>query len=59
MSFFVAVNFRYHATLQLKRMNAQEQGQYTFYARSSLANASITFQVQMYRKWHSEGKSHQ
>ncbi|XP_061642956.1 macrophage colony-stimulating factor 1 receptor isoform X2 [Phyllopteryx taeniolatus] len=41
---------RYHATLQLKRMNAQEQGQYTFNARSDLANASITFQVQMYQR---------
>uniref|UniRef100_A0A8C9YN90 receptor protein-tyrosine kinase n=1 Tax=Sander lucioperca TaxID=283035 RepID=A0A8C9YN90_SANLU len=46
----IRYNNRYHATLQLKRMNAQEQGQYTFYARSELANASITFQVQMYRK---------
>lgn len=31
-------------------MNAQEQGQYTFYAQSNLANASITFHVKMYRK---------
>lgn len=46
--------FRYHARLQLKRMNAQEQGQYTFYAKSDLANASITFHVKMYRKWHSK-----
>ncbi|CAG06279.1 unnamed protein product, partial [Tetraodon nigroviridis] len=42
--------FRYHASLQLKRMNAQEQGQYTFYARSNLVNASITFHVKMYQK---------
>uniref|UniRef100_A0A673WWW5 receptor protein-tyrosine kinase n=1 Tax=Salmo trutta TaxID=8032 RepID=A0A673WWW5_SALTR len=41
---------RYSATLLLKRMIAQEQGQYTFYARSAMANASITFQVQMYQK---------
>uniref|UniRef100_A0A8D3DMW7 receptor protein-tyrosine kinase n=1 Tax=Scophthalmus maximus TaxID=52904 RepID=A0A8D3DMW7_SCOMX len=47
---FIRYNNRYHATLQLKRMNAQEQGQYTFYARSDLANASITFQVQMYQR---------
>ncbi|KAK2849203.1 hypothetical protein Q5P01_009037 [Channa striata] len=47
---FVRYNNRYHATLQLKRMNGQEQGQYTFNARSDLANASITFQVQMYQK---------
>uniref|UniRef100_A0AAQ4RN22 receptor protein-tyrosine kinase n=1 Tax=Gasterosteus aculeatus aculeatus TaxID=481459 RepID=A0AAQ4RN22_GASAC len=46
----IKYNNRYHATLQLKRMNAQEQGIYTFYARSDLTNASITFQVQMYRK---------
>lgn len=47
---FIRYNNRYHATLQLKRMNAQEQGQYTFHARSDLANASITFQVQMYQR---------
>uniref|UniRef100_A0A671WMV0 receptor protein-tyrosine kinase n=1 Tax=Sparus aurata TaxID=8175 RepID=A0A671WMV0_SPAAU len=47
---FIRYNNRYHASLLLKRMNAQEQGQYTFFARSDLANASITFQVQMYRK---------
>uniref|UniRef100_A0A3Q1EX51 receptor protein-tyrosine kinase n=1 Tax=Acanthochromis polyacanthus TaxID=80966 RepID=A0A3Q1EX51_9TELE len=46
----IRYNNRYHATLQLKRMNVQEQGQYTFYARSELANASITFQVQMYQR---------
>ena len=40
---------RYHATLLLKRINAQEQGQYTFHAKSHMTNASITFQVQMYR----------
>nr|XP_046261801.1 macrophage colony-stimulating factor 1 receptor [Scatophagus argus] len=47
---FIRYNNRYHANLQLKRMNAQEQGQYIFYARSDLANASITFQVQMYQR---------
>ncbi|XP_056151580.1 macrophage colony-stimulating factor 1 receptor [Lampris incognitus] len=47
---FIRYNNRYHANLLLKRMNAQEQGQYTFHARSSLANASITFQVQMYQR---------
>ncbi|XP_051936314.1 macrophage colony-stimulating factor 1 receptor [Hippocampus zosterae] len=46
----IRYNNRYHATLHLKRMNAQEQGQYTFSARSVLASASITFQVQMYQK---------
>ncbi|XP_067373776.1 macrophage colony-stimulating factor 1 receptor isoform X2 [Channa argus] len=47
---FIRYNNRYHASLQLKRMNAQEQGQYTFYAMSEMTNASITFQVQMYQK---------
>ncbi|XP_034399229.1 macrophage colony-stimulating factor 1 receptor [Cyclopterus lumpus] len=46
----IRYNNRYHATLKLKRMNAQEQGIYTFYAKSNLANASITFQVQMYQR---------
>ncbi|XP_061758118.1 macrophage colony-stimulating factor 1 receptor [Nerophis ophidion] len=46
----IRYNNRYHATLQLKRMNSQEQGQYTFYARSNLTNASVTFQVQMYQR---------
>lgn len=31
-------------------MNTQEQGEYTFHAKSNLTNASITFQVKMYRK---------
>lgn len=48
---FIYFCFRYHAILQLKRMNIQEQGQYTFYAQSEMTNASITFQVQMYRTW--------
>lgn len=47
---FIRYNNRYHASLQLKRMNGQEQGQYTFYAGNNLANASITFQVQMYQR---------
>ncbi|XP_055080934.1 macrophage colony-stimulating factor 1 receptor isoform X2 [Periophthalmus magnuspinnatus] len=47
---FIRYNNRYHASLQLKRMNAHEQGQYTFYAENNLANASITFQVQMYQR---------
>uniref|UniRef100_A0A7N8YKF8 receptor protein-tyrosine kinase n=1 Tax=Mastacembelus armatus TaxID=205130 RepID=A0A7N8YKF8_9TELE len=47
---FIRYNNRYHASLQLRRMNAQEQGQYTFYARSDLTNASITFHVQMYQR---------
>ncbi|KAG7275738.1 LOW QUALITY PROTEIN: hypothetical protein CRUP_009841 [Coryphaenoides rupestris] len=32
------------------RMHPQEQGQYTFHARSNMTNASITFQVQMYQR---------
>ncbi|XP_072295619.1 macrophage colony-stimulating factor 1 receptor 1-like [Eucyclogobius newberryi] len=47
---FIQYNNRYHASLQLKRMNAHEQGQYTFYAENNLTNASITFQVQMYQR---------
>uniref|UniRef100_A0A8C6NXN1 receptor protein-tyrosine kinase n=1 Tax=Nothobranchius furzeri TaxID=105023 RepID=A0A8C6NXN1_NOTFU len=47
---FIRYNNRYRASLQLKRMNIQEQGQYTFYARSNLVNASIKFQVQMYQR---------
>ncbi|KAK5611429.1 Macrophage colony-stimulating factor 1 receptor 1 [Crenichthys baileyi] len=47
---FIRYNNRYHATLQLKRVNIQEQGQYTFYAKSDLTNASISFQVQMYQR---------
>ncbi|XP_029917373.1 macrophage colony-stimulating factor 1 receptor isoform X2 [Myripristis murdjan] len=47
---FIKYNNRYHASLLLKRMNPQEQGQYTFHAKSHMANASITFQVQMYQR---------
>ncbi|PWA23636.1 hypothetical protein CCH79_00006064, partial [Gambusia affinis] len=47
---FIRYNNRYLATLQVKRMNIQEQGQYTFYAKSDLTNASISFQVQMYQR---------
>ncbi|KAG7247937.1 hypothetical protein CRUP_013433, partial [Coryphaenoides rupestris] len=47
---FTRYNTRYHATLLLKRMHPQEQGQYTFHARSNMTNASITFQVQMYQR---------
>lgn len=46
----VKYNNRYHASLLLKRMNPQEQGEYTFHAKSALANASITFQVKMYQR---------
>ncbi|XP_035265075.1 macrophage colony-stimulating factor 1 receptor isoform X1 [Anguilla anguilla] len=47
---FYARNNRYEAILLLKRMNFDEQGQYTFYARSSKGNASVSFNVQMYQK---------
>ncbi|KAJ8337583.1 hypothetical protein SKAU_G00365490 [Synaphobranchus kaupii] len=47
---FYPRNNRYEAILLLKRMNFEEQGQYTFYAKSSQANASISFNVQMYQK---------
>ncbi|KAJ8281598.1 hypothetical protein COCON_G00041170 [Conger conger] len=47
---FYTHNNRYEAILLLKRMNFGEQGQYTFYAKSSKANASISFNVRMYQK---------
>uniref|UniRef100_A0A8C5D205 receptor protein-tyrosine kinase n=1 Tax=Gadus morhua TaxID=8049 RepID=A0A8C5D205_GADMO len=47
---FTRYNNRYHAAILLKRINAQEQGQYTFHAKSHMTNASITFQVQMYQR---------
>uniref|UniRef100_M4A2E6 receptor protein-tyrosine kinase n=1 Tax=Xiphophorus maculatus TaxID=8083 RepID=M4A2E6_XIPMA len=47
---FIRYNNRYLATLQVKRMNIQEQGQYTFHAKSDLTDASISFQVQMYQR---------
>nr|XP_020478244.1 macrophage colony-stimulating factor 1 receptor 1-like [Monopterus albus]XP_020478245.1 macrophage colony-stimulating factor 1 receptor 1-like [Monopterus albus] len=47
---FIQYNNRYHASLQVKRMNAQEQGLYTLYTRNELTNASIAFQVQMYQR---------
>ncbi|XP_036431546.1 macrophage colony-stimulating factor 1 receptor [Colossoma macropomum] len=43
-------NHRYEARLILKRLNSREQGEYTFHANSSKANASITFRIQMYQK---------
>ncbi|XP_062332370.1 macrophage colony-stimulating factor 1 receptor isoform X2 [Osmerus eperlanus] len=43
-------NNRYYASLQLRRVNSQEQGAYTFYTMSSKANASITFHLQMYQR---------
>lgn len=51
--------FRYHASLMLKRMNTQEQGEYTFHAKSALTNASITFQVKMYRKYKTQSRTFQ
>ncbi|XP_036379764.1 macrophage colony-stimulating factor 1 receptor 1-like [Megalops cyprinoides] len=46
---FYQRNYRYEATLLLKRMKPGEQGQYIFYAQSSKANGSITFHVRMYQ----------
>uniref|UniRef100_A0A3B4DQN8 receptor protein-tyrosine kinase n=1 Tax=Pygocentrus nattereri TaxID=42514 RepID=A0A3B4DQN8_PYGNA len=43
-------NHRYEARLLLKRLNSRDQGEYTFHANSSKANASITFRIQMYQK---------
>ncbi|TKS72411.1 Macrophage colony-stimulating factor 1 receptor 1 [Collichthys lucidus] len=39
-----------HTGAQAHQIQQQEQGEYTFYAKSDLANASITFQVQMYQR---------
>ncbi|KAL0974036.1 hypothetical protein UPYG_G00214550 [Umbra pygmaea] len=47
---FTQYNNRYSATLLVKRINSQEQGQYTFFARSAEANGSITFHVKMYQR---------
>ncbi|XP_072524382.1 macrophage colony-stimulating factor 1 receptor [Salminus brasiliensis] len=43
-------NYRYEAVLLLKRLNSREQGRYTFFANSSKANASVTFNIQMYQQ---------
>ncbi|XP_030649990.1 macrophage colony-stimulating factor 1 receptor [Chanos chanos] len=47
---FYHYNYRYEASLHLKRLISREQGEYTFYASNSMTEASITFQVQMYQK---------
>ncbi|XP_048884828.1 macrophage colony-stimulating factor 1 receptor isoform X2 [Brienomyrus brachyistius] len=49
-SSFYRYKNRYVAKLVLKRMTSQEQGWYTFYARSELINNSISFKVQIYQK---------
>uniref|UniRef100_A0A8C9YM30 receptor protein-tyrosine kinase n=1 Tax=Sander lucioperca TaxID=283035 RepID=A0A8C9YM30_SANLU len=47
----IRYNNRYNTmSISLLQDVSTEQGQYTFYARSELANASITFQVQMYQR---------
>ncbi|XP_064207921.1 macrophage colony-stimulating factor 1 receptor-like [Anguilla rostrata] len=43
-------NNRYEAALLLKRMQAGEQGQYVFHARSSKVKASIAFHVKMLQR---------
>uniref|UniRef100_A0A672MYJ7 receptor protein-tyrosine kinase n=1 Tax=Sinocyclocheilus grahami TaxID=75366 RepID=A0A672MYJ7_SINGR len=43
-------NCRYEALLFLKRLNFQETGRYTLHVKSSIKNASITFDIKMYTK---------
>ncbi len=43
--------YRYEALLLLKRLNFQETGHYTLYVKSSMKNASITFDIKMYSKY--------
>ncbi|XP_052471601.1 macrophage colony-stimulating factor 1 receptor [Carassius gibelio] len=47
---FYNYNDRYEALLFLKRLNFQESGRYTLHVNSSNKNASITFDIKMYRK---------
>uniref|UniRef100_A0A8C2Q0S1 receptor protein-tyrosine kinase n=1 Tax=Cyprinus carpio TaxID=7962 RepID=A0A8C2Q0S1_CYPCA len=42
---------RYEALLFLKRLNFQETGRYTLHVKSSIKNASITFDIKMYSKY--------
>ncbi|KAK7137583.1 hypothetical protein R3I94_013286 [Phoxinus phoxinus] len=43
-------NDRYEALLFLRRLNFQEIGSYTLHVNSSMKNASITFNIKMYKK---------
>ncbi|KAK9963662.1 hypothetical protein ABG768_006830 [Culter alburnus] len=47
---FYNYNDRYEALLFLRRLNFQEIGRYTLYVKSSMKNASITFDIKMYKK---------
>ncbi|KTG43454.1 hypothetical protein cypCar_00038208, partial [Cyprinus carpio] len=47
---FYNYNDRYEALLFLKRLNFQETGRYTLHVKSSIKNASITFDIKMYTK---------
>ncbi|XP_051514407.1 macrophage colony-stimulating factor 1 receptor-like [Myxocyprinus asiaticus] len=47
---FYSYNDRYEALLFLKRLNFLEMGRYTLYVKSSMRNASITFDIKMYKK---------
>lgn len=49
--FFFFWNCRYEALLFLKRLNFQETGRYTLHVKSSIKNASITFDIKMYSKY--------
>ncbi|XP_073668333.1 macrophage colony-stimulating factor 1 receptor isoform X2 [Paramisgurnus dabryanus] len=47
---FYNYNDRYEALLFLKRLNFQEMGRYTLHVQSDKRNASISFDIKMYRK---------
>lgn len=47
---FYNYNDRYEALLFLKRLKFQEMGRYTLYMQNTLRNASITFDIKMYKK---------
>uniref|UniRef100_A0A671KMC3 receptor protein-tyrosine kinase n=1 Tax=Sinocyclocheilus anshuiensis TaxID=1608454 RepID=A0A671KMC3_9TELE len=48
---FYNYNDRYEALMFLKRLNFQETGRYTLHVKSSMKNASITFDIKMYSKY--------
>ncbi|XP_026135817.1 macrophage colony-stimulating factor 1 receptor [Carassius auratus] len=47
---FYNYNDRYEALMFLKRLNFQETGRYTLHVNSSMKNASIAFDIKMYKK---------
>ncbi|XP_059372349.1 macrophage colony-stimulating factor 1 receptor [Carassius carassius] len=47
---FYNYNDRYEALMFLKRLNFQETGRYTLHVNSSVKNATIAFDIKMYKK---------